>query len=73
MVKGGIETIDISDGEDDTPGPIVQKRAKGSKGQVVATRTVEAFLDRAMSTEEMDKANIRMLRFVNSMRTKKGL
>ena len=62
MVKGGIETIVVSDGEEDTSGPVVQKKAKGSKGQVVATRTVEAFLDRAMSTEEVDKANIRMLR-----------
>ena len=62
MVKGGIETIVVSDGEEDTSGPVVQKNAKGSKGQVVATRTVEAFLDRAMSTEEVDKANIHMLR-----------
>ena len=66
MVKGGIERIDVSDGEDDTSGSAVtiQKKAKGSKGQAVATWTVEAFLDRAMSTEEVDKANICMLRLV---------
>ena len=70
-MKGGVETIDVSDGKDDTSGPIIQKRAKGSKGQVVATQTVEAFLDRAMSTKEVDKANIRMLRLGNNC-TEKG-
>ena len=53
--------IQVSDDES------AQKRAKGSRGQVIAmkktnTAGIDTFLDRAMSVEEVDKANIRLLR-----------
>jgi hypothetical protein len=48
-----------------TLGVVAQKKAKGASGQVIATRrTVDAFLDRAMSADEVDKSNIRLLRYV---------
>jgi hypothetical protein len=72
MQKGGIEVITLSDDDDtgkgastSTLGIVVQKRAKGASGRVVGTKqTVDAFLDRAMSTDEVDKSNIRLLRYV---------
>ena len=67
MQKGGIEVIALSDDDESTsmPGVVVRKKAKGASGQVIATkRTMDAFLDRAMSTDEVDKSNIRLLRYV---------
>jgi hypothetical protein len=68
MRKGGIEVIQVSDDED-TPGPgQAQKKARGPAGQVVVTKKgktsgLDAFLDRAMSPDEVDRANIRLLRY----------
>jgi hypothetical protein len=72
MQKGGIEVITLSD-DDDTGAStsmlggasVVPKKAKSASGQVIAMkRTVDAFLDRAMSTDEVDKSNIHLLRYV---------
>ena len=68
MQKGGIEVIQVSDDED-TPGPgPAQKKARGPTGQVVAmkkgkTSGLDSFLDQAMSADEVDRANIRLLRY----------
>ena len=68
MRKGGIEVIQVSDNEE-TPGAgPAQKKARGPTGQVVVTKIgktsgLDAFLDRAMSPDEVDQANIRLLRY----------
>jgi hypothetical protein len=60
MQKGGIEVIALSDDDDkgtstSTLGVAVRKGAKGASGQVIAMkRTMDAFLNRAMSTDEVD-------------------
>lgn len=66
MQKGEIEVIALSGDNDEgastsTLGIVVWKKAKGASGQVIATkRTMDAFVDRAMSTNEVDKSNIHL-------------
>ncbi|KAF8162668.1 hypothetical protein B0H34DRAFT_624996, partial [Crassisporium funariophilum] len=67
--KGGIEIPNPgSDAEEiieipSTNGP-ASKKAKSSQGSMVETKqSLDAYLDRAMTKDEQDKANIRMLRF----------
>ena len=66
MQKGGIELTEVSDEENMSASDRTQKKAKGPSGQVITVKKgrMDAFLDRAMSVEEIDKANIRMLRQV---------
>jgi len=69
MLKAGIEKVGTSD--EDGEVEIVEessvgKKQKGKSGSAVAVkRQIDAFLDRAMTQVENDKANIWMLRFVN--------
>jgi hypothetical protein len=62
--------IALSDDDDkgastSTLGIVVQKKPKGASGQVIAmNRTMDAFLDRVMGTDEVDKSNIHLLRLV---------
>ncbi|KAF9455220.1 hypothetical protein BDZ94DRAFT_1205972 [Collybia nuda] len=64
MQKGGIEFTSISsDDESGSPGPAT-KRAKGSSGKAVVPKgAMESFIDRAMTVEEVDRANVCLLRF----------
>ncbi|KIK00941.1 hypothetical protein K443DRAFT_36346, partial [Laccaria amethystina LaAM-08-1] len=67
MLKAGIEKVGVSD--EDGEVEIVEessvgKKQKGTSGSAVAVkRPIDAFLDRAMTEVETDKANIWMLRF----------
>ena len=69
MLKAGIERAGMLD--EDGEVEIVEescagKKQKGKSGSAMAVkRPIDAFLDRAMTEVESDKANIRMLRFVN--------
>ena len=68
MRKGGIEEIQVSDRESDVIEIVegsAEKKKKVNLGEAVAVkRPIEAFLDQSMSVEEMDKANLRLLRCV---------
>jgi hypothetical protein len=63
MQKGGIEVITVSDKEALTSDHKC-KKAKGPACQVVAVRKggMDAFVDGAMSGNEVNKANVHLLR-----------
>ncbi|KAG6804895.1 hypothetical protein H0H92_001799, partial [Tricholoma furcatifolium] len=66
MQKGGITEIGVSDDDGETEegnGP-VKKKGKGALGQVIAVKHggMDAFVDRAMSEEELNRVNVRLLR-----------
>ncbi|KAF8150994.1 hypothetical protein B0H34DRAFT_678709 [Crassisporium funariophilum] len=69
MEKGGIGIPNPgSDAEEIIEIPLTSspasKKAKSSEGSVVETKqSLDAYLDRGMTKDEQDKANIRMLRF----------
>ncbi|KAF9455584.1 hypothetical protein BDZ94DRAFT_1179705, partial [Collybia nuda] len=64
MQKGGIEFTSISsDDKSGSPSPAM-KRAKGLSGKAVVPKgAMESFIDRAMTVEEVNRANVRLLRF----------
>jgi hypothetical protein len=66
MQKGGIEVVEPSDDENMSASDRAQKKVKGPGGQVIAMKKggMDAFLDRVMSVEEINKANVQMLRQV---------
>ncbi|EDR12205.1 uncharacterized protein LACBIDRAFT_323304 [Laccaria bicolor S238N-H82] len=71
MRKGGIEEIQVSDGESDVVEIVdrsAEKKKKVNSGEAVAVKhPIEAFLDQSLSVEEMDKANLRILSHLISL------
>ena len=68
MRKGRIKEIQVSDGGSEVEivdSGSAEKKKNNNSGEVVAVKhPIEAFLDRSMSVEEMDKSNLCMLRCI---------
>ncbi|RDB15798.1 hypothetical protein Hypma_003642 [Hypsizygus marmoreus] len=72
MQKGGIHAIEIDDSDNEQDDDVnadgqipAGKKAKGTAGQAVERkRPLDAFTDRAMTADELNKANVRLLRFL---------
>jgi len=68
MRKGRIKEIQVSDGGSDIEimdSGSAEKNNNNNLGEVVAVKClIEAFLDRSMSVEEMDKSNLCILRCI---------